>query len=101
MMCNLILNDRLLECPITTSYSDADYTGILDKLQLMYATAANKLYYETEGGARSNPLLMIDGERATQIVVNEGVNTTMFIGTGGSSCSCQLSSCLMAVGLVM
>ncbi|XP_022110791.1 uncharacterized protein LOC110990219 [Acanthaster planci] len=39
----------------------------------MYDTAANKLHYESPGSARSNPLLMIDGERFTQIVVDDNV----------------------------
>ncbi|XP_022110818.1 plexin-C1-like [Acanthaster planci] len=50
----------------------------------MFDTAANKLHYESPGGARSNPLLMIDGERFTQIVVDENVFNdidVMFIGT--------------------
>ncbi|XP_022110813.1 semaphorin-5B-like isoform X1 [Acanthaster planci] len=78
------VTSRPAQCPDTTSYTDAQYSDILGKMQLMFDTAANKLHYESLGGARSNPLLMIDGERFTQIVVDENVthNTdVMFIGT--------------------
>ncbi|XP_022102980.1 semaphorin-2A-like isoform X2 [Acanthaster planci] len=75
---------RPAQCPNTTSYADAQYSAILGRAQLMFDTAANKLHYESPGGARSNPLLMIDGERFTQIVVDENVINdidVMFIGT--------------------
>ncbi|XP_038071927.1 semaphorin-5B-like [Patiria miniata] len=78
------ITPRLVTCQNTDSFSSATVLNILRQGQIMSVSAENKLHYETAGGAQSNPLLVIDGERFSQIVVDENVVNSidvMFIGT--------------------
>ncbi|XP_038073420.1 semaphorin-5B-like [Patiria miniata] len=78
------ITPRLVTCQNTDSFSSTTARNILSQGQIMSVSAENKLHYETAGGAQSNPLLVIDGERFSQIVVDENVVNSidvMFIGT--------------------
>ena len=73
-----------LQCPAQTSFSNKLYLDILLFGQLLDKTMKSKLHYKTKGTEDSNPLLIASGERFTQIVVDEDVNSVdvFFIGTG-------------------
>ncbi|XP_038072000.1 semaphorin-5B-like [Patiria miniata] len=78
------ITPRLVTCQNTDSVDFIRARDILERGQIMSVSAENKLHYETPGGAQSNPLLVIDGERFSQIVVDENVVNSidvMFIGT--------------------
>ncbi|XP_033633677.1 semaphorin-2A-like isoform X1 [Asterias rubens] len=70
-------------CPAQTSFSNKLYLDILLFGQLLDKTMKSKLHYKTKGTEDSNPLLIASGERFTQIVVDEDVNSVdvFFIGT--------------------
>ncbi|XP_038074135.1 semaphorin-5B-like [Patiria miniata] len=76
---------RLVMCPDTSGFSDVEFVAILGNGQILYTADANNLHYENPiTSTPSNPLLVIDGERFSQIVVDENVFSStdvMFIGT--------------------
>ncbi len=70
-------------CPAQTSFLNNLYLEVLLFAHLLDKPVKNKLHCKNKGTQDSNPLLIVSGERFSQIVVDEDVNSVdvFFIGT--------------------